>query len=305
MKFTIYQESRVGKRRNNQDRLAHCYSRDALLMVVADGMGGHLHGEVAAQIAVQYLTEAFQREAKPRLADPFMFLAGGLQNAHRAVQDYALAKRLPEAESPRTTCVACIVQDSVAYWVHAGDSRLYVMREGRVLARTRDHSTVQSLVDDGHISPADALHHPLRNRIYSCLGGVQNPQLDFSRKTTLQAGDVIALMSDGVWGPLDDPQLVAGLKGRDVIHAVPRTLDAAERNGGPNCDNLSLIAMCWDETYGEDTPTVVETQSLPFDSHSTQMPEFDRRSTALPELTDDDIERAIDEIRSAIKKHSK
>ena len=109
MKFTIYQESRVGKRRNNQDRLAHCYSRDALLMVVADGMGGHLHGEVAAQIAVQYLTEAFQREAKPRLADPFMFLAGNLQNAHQAVQDYAVAKRLPEPESPRTTCVAALL----------------------------------------------------------------------------------------------------------------------------------------------------------------------------------------------------
>ena len=152
MKFTIYQESRVGKRRNNQDRLAHCYSREALLMVVADGMGGHLHGEVAAQIAVQYLTEAFQREAKPRLADPFMFLAGGLQNAHQAVQDYALAKHLPEPESPRTTCVACVVQDSIAYWAHAGDSRLYVLRDGRVL--TQDPRPLDRAVD-GRRRPAD------------------------------------------------------------------------------------------------------------------------------------------------------
>lgn len=305
MKFTIYQESRVGKRRNNQDRLAHCYSRDALLMVVADGMGGHLHGEVAAQIAVQYLTEAFQREAKPRLTDPFMFLAGSLQNAHRAVQDYALAKRLPEAESPRTTCVACIIQDSIAYWAHAGDSRLYVLREGRALTKTRDHSTVQSMIDEGHLTAAEAVSHPLRNRIYSCLGGVQNPQLDFSRKTTLQAGDVIALMSDGVWGPLPDQQIVAALHGRDVRQAVPRLLDEAERMGGPNCDNLSLVAMAWGENYGEEVTTSVETQSLPFDGHSTQMPEFDHRSLPLPELSDDDIERAIDEIRNAIKKHSK
>ncbi len=63
MKFTIYQESRPGKRPTNEDRIAYCYSRDTLLMVVADGMGGHLHGEVAAQIAVQYITEAFS--AKP------------------------------------------------------------------------------------------------------------------------------------------------------------------------------------------------------------------------------------------------
>ena len=305
MKFTIYQESRPGRRPSNEDRIAYSYSRDSLLMVVADGMGGHLHGEVAAQIAVQYLAEAFQREAKPRLADPFMFLAGSLQNAHRAVQDYALAKRLPEAESPRTTCVACIVQDSVAYWAHAGDSRLYVLRDGRVLAKTRDHSTVQSMVDEGHLTAAEALNHPLRNRIYSCLGGVQNPQLDFSRKTTLQAGDVIALMSDGVWGPLADQQIVAALHGRDLMQVVPRLLDEAERMGGSNCDNLSLVAMAWGENYGEEVTTSVETQSLPFDGHSTQMPGFDHRSAPLPELSDDDIERAIDEIRNAIKKHSK
>ncbi|MFN3496334.1 MAG: PP2C family protein-serine/threonine phosphatase, partial [Hydrogenophaga sp.] len=74
MRFTIFQDSRVGKRKSNQDRMAYSYSRDALLMVVADGMGGHFQGEVAAQIAVQYLVESFQREAKPRLNDPFLFL---------------------------------------------------------------------------------------------------------------------------------------------------------------------------------------------------------------------------------------
>ena len=70
MKFTIYQESRPGKRPNNEDRLAHCYSRDALMMVIADGMGGHYYGEIAAQIAVQCLTESFQREANPKIHDP-------------------------------------------------------------------------------------------------------------------------------------------------------------------------------------------------------------------------------------------
>ena len=102
-------------------------------MVVADGMGGHLHGEVAAQIAVQYITEAFQREAQPQLKDPFLFLSGGLGNAHHAILDYAADRVLPEA--PRTTCVACVVQDTVAYWAHAGDSRLYAFRGGRIMAR--------------------------------------------------------------------------------------------------------------------------------------------------------------------------
>ena len=70
MKFTIYQESRIGKRQNNEDRIAYCYSREAVLMVVADGMGGHYHGEVASQIAVQTLTSAFQRMPSRRSPIP-------------------------------------------------------------------------------------------------------------------------------------------------------------------------------------------------------------------------------------------
>ena len=149
MRFSIFQESRKGGRQANQDRTSYAYTRDALLMVVADGMGGHLHGEVASQIAVQFLTEAFQREAKPKLADPLGFLQKSITDAHFALGDYAEARGL--IESPRTTCVACVVQDSTAFWAHAGDSRLYHIREGRIQAQTRDHSRVQMLVDQGRV----------------------------------------------------------------------------------------------------------------------------------------------------------
>ena len=139
MRFTIYQESRQGGRHNNEDRTTYCYSRDALLMVVADGMGGHHYGEIAAQIAVQTLADTFQREARPLLTDPFRFLQKSMSNAHHAILDYASRHRL--RDTPRTTCVACVVQDSIAYWAHAGDSRLYLMRNGKVQAQTRDHWT--------------------------------------------------------------------------------------------------------------------------------------------------------------------
>jgi len=161
MRFSIFQESRKGGREANQDRTGYAYTRDALLMVIADGMGGHLHGEVASQIAAQLLTEAFQREAKPKLADPFGFLQKSITDAHFALGDYAKARRL--IESPRTTCVACVVQDSTAFWAHVGDSRLYHIREGRIQAQTRDHSRVQMLVDQ-HLHPGmiASARRPLR-----------------------------------------------------------------------------------------------------------------------------------------------
>ncbi len=304
MKFNIYQESRIGKRKNNQDRIAYCYSRDALLMVLADGMGGHLHGEVAAQIAVQYLTEYFQREAKPRLADPFLFLSRGIGNAHSAIMEYAEERNLPDA--PRTTCVACIVQDSVGYWVHAGDSRLYVIREGRILAQTRDQSRVQMMIDAGQLTEAEALVHPQRNKVFSCLGGAQAPQLDFSRKTPLLAGDTFILCSDGFWAPLGNDALIRGYSATDVMHATPHLLDQAEVAAGEGGDNLSVIAMNWHEDYTEATTLgAVETQTMPQDSHTTLMEGFDRNRPPESDLTDDDIEQAIAEIQNAIQKYSK
>ncbi|HMZ76836.1 MAG TPA: protein phosphatase 2C domain-containing protein, partial [Rhodocyclaceae bacterium] len=169
MRFTIYQESRVGKRRTNQDRVAYSYTRDALLLVLADGMGGHLYGEVAAQISVQFIAQSFQQEARPKVSDPILFLSRVLSNAHHAILDYAFDKQLSDV--PRTTIVACLIQDGVAHWAHAGDSRLYLIRRNKVFAQTRDHSRVQLMLDQGLLDAEAAASHPGRNRIFSCLGG--------------------------------------------------------------------------------------------------------------------------------------
>lgn len=306
MKFTIYQESRPGKRSSNQDRIAYCYTRDALFMVVADGMGGHLHGEVAAQIAVQFTTEAFQREAKPAIADPFMFLSAAITNAHHAILDYAADRLLPEA--PRTTCVACIVQDSVAYWAHTGDSRLYVIRNGRTLAQTRDHSRVQRMLDEGLISAEEAINHPARNRVFSCLGGSHLPQIEYSKKTPLVTGDIVMLCTDGVWGPLPAEQIASAMSSGNIMQAVPALLNNAEARGGANADNLSLIAMRWEENYEADTLGSVSTKTMPIDSFTTQMEAFAKArqgAKPLPNLSDEEIERAIEEINTAIKKFTK
>jgi len=307
LKFTIFQESRIGKRKTNQDRIAHCYSRDSLLMVLADGMGGHLHGEVAAHIAVQYLTHVFQREAQPVLSDPGMFLSREITMAHHAILDYSIEKGLREA--PRTTIVACIVQDGSAYWAHAGDSRLYLLRNERIHVQTHDHSRVQLMLDQGLLDVRSAAVHPNRNRVYSCLGGTHVPQVEFSRRTPLQGGDVLALCTDGVWGPLGNDGVLRGLSRETPMISVPSLLSEAESIAGDRCDNLSLIAMSWRE--GEDDSVdithVVSTQTMAMTDFTTRMDSFQRihPSAKDMDLSDDDIEQAIEEINAAIQKFSK
>ena len=302
MRFTIYQESRQGGRENNEDRTSYSYSRDALLMVVADGMGGHHYGEVAAQIAIQTLVNSFQREASPLLADPFRFLQKGLINAHHAILDYASRHRLDD--SPRTTCVACIVQENVAYWAHAGDSRLFLMRGGKVIAQTRDHSRIRLMLDEGLITESQAVRHPERNKIYSCLGSPHTPEIDYSRKMPLEHSDVILLCTDGLWGVTSGEMMAITLKGANLLEATPMLMAQAEIKGGPHGDNLSVVALHWEQSYLQDPSSVISTQTMGLDEFNTQMDEFGRNPAFKSDLTEDEIERAIEEIRNTIDKYT-
>ena len=271
MRFSIFQESRIGKRKVNQDRMNYVYTRDALLMVVADGMGGHLHGEIAAQIAVQTITDTFKNSARTTLSDPFLFLSRSLSQSHHAINKHAIEQGM--ADAPRTTCIVCVVQNDIAYWAHVGDSRLYALRAGEVLAITRDHSHVKLLQDQGLIDAAAAAVHPARNLVYSCLGGPNPPEIEFSRKTPLVAGDIIALCTDGAWAPFSDDTLVHTLATNTPMDAVPRLLDMAEKNAGDHCDNLTLMAMQWESSFADPSSLSVSVQAAPRSSHAVNFPE--------------------------------
>lgn len=300
MRFLIYQESRQGPRKSNQDRIAYSYSREALIMAVADGMGGHLHGEVAAHIAVKFLIEAFQSQARPRLEDPHRFLMDSITNAHLAILGYAERCRLPE--TPRTTFVACVVQQGVAYWAHVGDSRLYLIRDGHVEAVTKDHSRVQQLVDIGRVREEAVANHPDRNKVYNCLGQLSLPRVDLSRRTPLRRDDALILCTDGLWGAVSTRTIVEAVLRDDIIRAMPELLNTAEARAGADGDNLSAIGLTW---LGEDAldlqvPRSISTRTMQMSDVATQTAGFaDKPQQDF--LSDDEIERAIEEIRGAIR----
>jgi PPM family protein phosphatase len=246
MNFSIHQASHIGNRKYNQDRVAYAYSNDALLLVLADGMGGHLNGELAASMAVETFVESFGRHAQPRVAEPAAFIAGTMRQAHERIT------RIPHNKDmggfPGTTCVAVLVQEGIAYWGHAGDSRLYVLRAGAVFARTCDHSLVQQLVSSGMITNDEARIHPQRNQITNCLGGVGSAfYVETCKPVALQAGDVLLLGSDGLWGPITDQELIDAFAASP--NAVAVILDkliglALDRELGRS-DNITGLAVRW------------------------------------------------------------
>lgn len=301
MKFTIHQSSREGTRSYNQDRLAYSYSKDALLLVLADGMGGRQHGEIAAHLAVKTLTDAFQRLAVPTLSSPAKFLTQNIQQVHDMIANNTQTEHL--SEKPGTTIVAAIIQRGTLYFAHVGDSRLYHFRDGELLFRTEDHSIVQSLYSRGLIHLEDIAQHPYRNRIYNCLGGEQTPKIELSDKYELIEGDTILLCSDGVWGGLDDQKIKQILHTNTIDSAIVELLDTAEFNNGEDCDNLSAIGLQWGDRQMSNF--AISTVTMPLGETTTIMsPIFDddEGNSLNHDLSDDDIENTIAAIQAALSK---
>ena len=305
MKFTIFQNSRQGPRAYNQDRLAYSYSKDALLLVVADGMGGHKYGEVAAQLAVTTMTNAFQRLAVPTLASPAKFLTEYIQQIHDTIDQHAHEHDM--LDSPRTTIVAAIVQRGMLYCAHVGDSRLYHYRDSHLLFRTEDHSVVQHLYNKGMISKDDMSTHPYRHKVSNCLGGDVPPKIDLADRQELAEGDTILLCTDGVWGAVTDDKIKLMLNNSSIKDGVTDLLDHAESVSQEHGDNMSAIGLQWGDKLSSNfavstaamtlgaTTTIMNPVTKPIGEESPE-------GKAADDLTDDDIEKTIAEIQVALRK---
>ena len=304
MRFSVYQESHIGGRKNNQDRMGYSFTRDALLLLVADGMGGHIMGEMAAQIAMQTIAALFQENATPYVKKPERFLEDAFFAAHREIHRYRAINNLPE--TPRTTIVACLIQHNNAMWAHCGDSRLYWMRGGQILARTRDHSRIETLIAQGKVDASERDTHPDRNKLFNCLGAPNMPIVEISRRASLQAGDVMLLCSDGLWSALPDHELAQRLHSNTIVRAVPELLSTATGIAGKTGDNVTALAMMWESSEDLQGNSTITTHTLPVGSVTTtiQAPlhlDLENADT----YNDSDIEKAIEEIRNAIDKSSR
>jgi serine/threonine protein phosphatase PrpC len=295
MKFSVFQISRKGGREKNEDRMGYCYTRESGLFVLADGMGGHPEGEVAAQLALQTVSALYQKEARPIVANVTEFLSTSLMAAHHQIIRYASEKGM--LDTPRTTLVAAIVQGTSATWVHCGDSRLYVVRDGELLTRTRDHSYLEQQSGAGVVR----LDRINRNILFTCLGSPTKPVFDVTGPVTLQQGDKIMLCSDGLWGSLADIDIVRHLSTQSVSDAVPDLVEAALRNGGDHSDNVTVIALEWETPDSFESTRGISTDSIS-DGVFASTIQAGVLDTMVEDLDDAAIERSIAEINEAIRR---
>jgi len=245
MRIEYAKVSALGDRSDNQDRAAIVVAEDSALMLVFDGMGGHSDGALAAETGLNIIQDMFMESTLP-MFDPQGFIYTALARSHDEV--VKLGADLTIDSRPRATCAICLIQESGSYWGHVGDSRIYQMRDGEVLSRSRDHSHVEVLIQEGAITEEEALDHPMRNFVECCIGGdAAVPDMSITTKRVLSPGDVLLACSDGLWSGVSDKELAAmATRTSDSLAENLKALSVrALRVNAPYSDNTTGTALRW------------------------------------------------------------
>ena len=271
------------KGKNNEDRYAVSTHRfgvrkniPSVLALVCDGIGGHRAGEVAAEIAVETISQFVSRSDG---SQPLETLKQAIQRASDAVLVQAEAN--PERKGMGATCVCAWVIGTRLYMAYVGDSRMYLVRAGQIQQLTTDHTWVQEAIEYGALTPEQARSHPNAHVIRRYLGSKTNPEADFrlrlhpedtdeqalaNQGMNLQPGDFLVLCSDGLTDLVDKAEILAALQSQSREAALHSLTDLANERGGH--DNITMVVL--------EAPPTLETQDLAATQISTSVPPWRR-----------------------------
>jgi PPM family protein phosphatase len=209
------------------------------LAVIADGMGVHEGGSEASRLAVETVRETYDKQFR---GDPEAALVESFAAAHAKIREFA--ERYPVFHGMGTTCTALVLQGDQLYFVHVGDSRLYLIRGENIRRLTRDHSYVGRLVESGLVRPEDAEKHPQRHILTAALGAGMELAVERSGSPlALQAGDHLLLCTDGLWSVVSDEEIAAALKHRTLADGASSLIKLARERGGPDNITVQLLYL--------------------------------------------------------------
>lgn len=284
MKFSLAQQSVQGGRDYNEDRTAVYQRKDALLMIVADGLGGHAGGAVASQAFIDALGASFAKATSEQLEDADNFLSLSINYAHHMIHRRAATQGF-DPDSPKTTCVVCLIYHGVAQWAHAGDSRLYLIRDQKIVSQTKDHVSHRENSGNGPI-----------NR---CVGGVESPKPAVSSRYHVDEGDIFVLATDGAWHGFKTADLHDYIDPQHPTQGLDTLLQTLENRNKTPSDNLSMVILfCGVEQL--DRPAEYDARAKPTGSPLSNVGSKLQSEISVADFDIDELDSTIVEIESFI-----
>ena len=229
--YSVGQQSHQGGRDYNEDRVAIFERDNGLLLVLADGLGGHAGGDIASQALVDAMGDSFNKATDKQLAKADSFLTLSINYAHHSVHRHAVNRGF-SVDSPKTTCVVCLIFNGIATWAHVGDSRLYLIR-GR---------SIEFITDD-HISKKPG--HENNAPISRCVGGLESPKPEVSEPHEMREGETLLLATDGAWATFRVDDLFEYVDSEHPTLGLDNMLQELERRNKVPSDNLSVVVCFW------------------------------------------------------------
>ena len=288
MIYSVAQQSNQGGRDYNEDSIAVFEREGSVLLVVADGLGGHAGGDLASQTLLKAVSESFLKASDSQLQSAKNFLSLSINYAHHMIHRRAVSRGFT-VDSPKTTCVICLIHKGVAQWAHSGDSRLYLIRKRKIILATEDHVS-QKPGRNAHNSP-----------INRCVGGLELPRPDISETLELEVGDALVLSSDGAWHSFTPDDLNEYVDPKHPTLGLNSLLQKLEQRNKSPSDNLSMVVLYWGIKQ-LDKPMVndfYEENSITFlDSHQSDDGPEDNKDR--PKFDMENLDKTITEIESFI-----
>jgi serine/threonine protein phosphatase PrpC len=235
MQWITSQAEHIGGRSEQQDRACILCCDDEYLLVLADGMGGHSGGALAAQAVIDTAKLLWQTQKHPT-PHPDQFLSHFCEQANQAILQVGQKQDL----EPHSTCVALYIQGQRAWFIHLGDSRLYHFRHNTLQQRTKDHSLVQMLVDLGRLKESEMGSHQRQACLLKGLGRAEQLEPDLN-SLNLQENDYFLLCSDGLWEYISDTEMYQAMQSRDLDLSLNALTQLAVTRAGKRSDNVMLI----------------------------------------------------------------
>ncbi len=231
--------SEIGSRKINEDAVGMTSGANGHLFILCDGLGGHGGGEVASAMVIDTAKQVFLREALPAE----YLIEQCIKEANAALIAYQ--RQMHKLNEYKTTITILNIRDGLAAMAHAGDSRIYTFKSGKIIGQTLDHSVPQMLVAQGEISAKQLRFHEDRNRILRALGVDEEPRYTFAAHNDIGAGHSFLLASDGFWELILEKDMLKAAKNAPSAQAWLANMATKVKTAGKgkNMDNFSAIAI--------------------------------------------------------------